>query len=253
MHEFKTALIALAVCAAFNLGTQALAAATQPGPGDGGEAAKAPDHGTLMIRPQGDEKQDAAALGAKGSAAPGGINAQAHSDRAFRPDGPDQDQYGQRGAQPPMEAGRNTDDRRPMDGYAPDQRMGSDPRMGPPPERGMAQGWREGLRGMDGGRMTGRPDPDPRMGPPPGRGYGIGPDPRMGPPSQGMGFEGGRTMDPDPRMGPPPMRRHGMDWRNENCPKQDRPMPRGRMPMQAGGPVGNYGVRMLPPAPQGRP
>lgn len=284
MHEFKTALIALAVCAAFNLGTQALAAATQPRPGDGGEAAKAPDHGTLVIRPQGDEKQDAAALGAKGNAAPGGMNAQAHSDRAFRPDGPDQDQYGQRGAQPPMEAGRNTDDRCPMDGYAQNQRMGSDPRMGPPPERGMHNAYREGPRGMTGdgrfghdpsmgsprergyaqdwdaprrgmtdGRMTGRPGPDPRMGPPPGRGYGIGPDPRMGPPSQGMGFEGGRAMDPDPRMGPPPMHRHGMDWRNENCPRQDRPVPRGRMPMQDGGPDGNYGVRMLPPAPQGRP
>ena len=299
MHDFKTALIALTVCAAFNLGTQALAAATQPAPDDGGEAAKAPDHGTLVIRPQGDQQD----LGANANAADEGMNAADQRGKDFRSGKPDQVQNGDRGAQPTMEDRRNAGDRRPMDGYGPDQRMGQDPRMGPPPERGMAQGWREGQGRMDGRyapgtRMgpppergmdsayregprgmagDGRYGPDPRMGHPRGRGYAQdwngprrgmmdgrmpgrqGPDPRMGPPQMR-----GYGMGPDPRMGPPPARgrgmdygpdcqQYGMDWRHNGCPRQDSPMPRGRMPMHDGDPEGGYGVRMLPPAPQGRP
>lgn len=289
MHDFKTALIALAVCAAFNLGTQALAAATQPAPDDGGEAAKAPDHGTLVIRPQGDQQD----LGANANAADKGMNAADQRGKDFRPGKPDQVQNGDRGAQPTMEDRRNAEDRRPMESYGPDQRMEPDPRMGPPPERGMAQGWREGQDRMAGryapGRRMGPPPergmggddrygPDPRMDAPRGRGYvrdfdaprrsmmdgrmtgPQDPDPHMGPP-QGRGY----GMDPDRRMGPPPMRgygrdkgpacqQYGMDRRAEDCPGRDRFMDqRGRMPRQDGGPEGNYGVRMLPPANQGRP
>ncbi len=285
MLELRTALIALAVCAAFNLGTQALAAAGQPSQNEAAKPASQVDHGTLVIKAPEDMKNDEARPQEHAGKAPapsdGGIASTDRRDsqgaggpmegrnsaRDFRDDqrsaedgrlGPDE-----RMAPPPQAMARDWREapRGMMDGGQMDDRFGSAGRMGPPPQD-MARNWREAPRGMmDGGRMDGRFGPAGRMGPPPGRGYGMGPDPRMGPQAgRGMDPRFGRMprgMGPDPRMqrGGPECQQHG--WRGQDCPQYgwrggDRSMSMPPQMRRPDGPEDDYGVRMLPPAGYGR-
>ncbi|MGN0909096.1 MAG: hypothetical protein ACI4NA_05700 [Succinivibrio sp.] len=257
MLELKTALIALAVCAAFNLGTQALAAAGQdPAPASD---AKPQDHGTLVIRvPGGQNKDEAAPDG--GRTAPAAAREEASAkdgakDPAYQDGGrastPDQRMEGALRDPDGASYGRAQGYGRGSWDDGPDQRM----LPPPPPGRGMDGSWR-GPRDMADARRWGCGCPsfseDRRMDPPQGRmddgwrgpadmmdgrmrdGYGqdMGPGRRMGPPGYRMdddrrapaGMTYGRMRDgygqdmgPGRRMGPPPS--------------------------------GDYGVRMLPPAP----